>query len=71
MQKKIIQTKGEFETWLKKKKETGTVLKTDLARNPLEYPCMIVWTTVGLSNSSIGRTTYYGFIYPKDTIWEQ
>ena len=71
MQKKIIQTKEDFKNWLKKKKETSTVLKTDLARNPLEYPCMIVWTTVGQSSSSLSKITYYGFIYPRDTIWKQ
>lgn len=70
MQKKIIKNKEEFEEWLKKKKEISTVFKTDLARYPKEYPCMIVWTTVGLSESKSGRITYYGFIYSCDTVWE-
>lgn len=70
MQKKIIKNKEKFEEWLKKKKETSAVFKTDLARYPKEYPCMIVWTTVGLSESRSGRITYYGFIYPCDTVWE-
>lgn len=72
MQKKIIKTREEFEDWLKKKKETSAVvLKTDLIGSPKEFPCMIVWTTVGLNDSKSSQITYYGFIYIQDTIWEE
>lgn len=70
MQKKIIKNKEEFKEWLKKKKEISVVLNTDLARYPREYPCMIVWTTVGLNDTKFGRSTFYGFVYPCDTVWE-
>lgn len=71
MQKKVINNIVEFEDWLKKEKEISVVFKTDLTRYPREYPCMIVWTTIGLSDSKFSRATFYGFIYPRDTVWEQ